>query len=84
MENNIFNIRPISCLGCPLRKMFCSFWVSVAAVPTSIWRFFEWLALEMEFGFAVKYTIDLFTQKAIDMLEMLARIDELERKFNKS
>jgi len=39
--------------------------------------------LEMEYGFAVKYTIDLFTQGAIDKDEMLVQIDELERRFNK-
>jgi len=74
----------MSHLGRPLRKMFCSFWVSVAAVPSSMRSLFARLAKTMEYGFAIKYVIDLFTQGAISRDEMLARIDELERKFNKS
>ena len=83
MRNLKLNEHHMSHLGRPLRKMFYSFWVSVAAVPASIRRFLGWLVREMEYGFAVKYVIDLFTQGAISRDEMLARIDELERKFNK-
>ena len=38
---------------------------------------------ELEFGFATNYTMDLFTRGIISRDEMLARISELERKFNK-
>ena len=85
MKSLKFNIRHISCLGRPARKMFLSFWVKVCrAVPTSIRRFLGRLAKDMEYGFAVKYTIDLFADSVISKDEMLERIDELERKFNKS
>ena len=84
MENNILDRHYISYLGRPTRKMFFSFWVKVCgAIPSSIRRFFERLMLNMEFGFAAKYTMDLFTKGVISRDEMLARIDELERKFNK-
>lgn len=73
----------ISHLGRPLRKMVFIFG-SVEGVSSSIRRFFEKLFHEMEFGFAVKYTMDLFTQGSISRDEMLERISELERKFNKS
>jgi len=61
-----------------------SFWVSVAAVPSSIRRFFEKLMRNMEFGFAVQYTMDLFIEGAISRDDMLERISELEAKFNKN
>jgi len=82
MKSLKFNIRHISCLGYPVRKMF-SFWVSVRGIPTSIKRFLEWLVHRMEYGFAVKATMGLFTQGHITREEMLERIDELERKFNR-
>ena len=85
MGNLKLNGSYMSLLGYPARKMFYSFWVKACGViPSSIRRFFEKLAHEMEYGFAAKYTIDLFVQGAITRDEMLTRIDELERKFNKS
>ena len=83
MENNKFNIRPISCLGRPLRKMLFILG-PLRGVPTSIRLFFEQLMRSMEFGFAANYAMDLFIKGIINRDEMLARINELERKFNKS
>jgi len=85
MENNKLDKHRLLHLGHPTRKMFLSFWVKVCrVVPSSIRRFFEWLMLEMEFGFAASHTMDLFIWEVISRDEMLARISELERKFNKS
>ena len=78
MENNKLDKHYIPYLGHRLAKC-SSFWVSVAAVPSTIRRFFEKLMLNMEFGFAAKYTMDLFTQGVISRDEMLQRIDALEQ-----
>ena len=83
MKSLKFNIQHISCLGRPLRKMFSHFGSAVRGVPTSIQQFLGRLVREMEFGFAVRYTVDLFAGGVISRDEMLERIDELERKFQK-
>ena len=83
MKSLKFNIRPTLCLGRLIRKMFYSFWVSVAVVPTSVRGFLGRLARNMEYGFAVEYIIDLFTQGAISRDGMLEKLDELEEKFNR-
>ena len=84
MRNLKLRKLPILDLGnSPPRKMLLILG-PLRAVSPSIRGFLGRLIREMEYGFAVKYVIDLFTQGAISRDEMLARIDELERKFNKS
>ena len=82
MKSLKFNIRPISCLGRPLRKMLLVLG-PLRRTPSSIRQFFEKLMHNMEYGFAIKYTMDQFTQGVISRDEMLWHIDELEEKFQK-
>lgn len=82
MKSLKFNIQPTLCLGRSLRKMLLILG-PLRAIPTSVRGFLGRLARNMEYEFAVKYVIDLFTQGAITRDEMLERIDELEKKFQK-
>ena len=80
MKSLKFNIRPISCLGRPLRKVLFILG-PLRGVPSSIRGFFERLMNYLELGYARNYIIEAYSNGIIDRDEMLRQMDEVEQRL---